>query len=572
MTASRTCIFTICSNNYMAMARACIDSARAFHPHADMVVCLVDEPLPATDCVGIGAEIITVDALAIPHFRSFAFRYDVMELNTAAKPFMFLHLMEERGYDTVLYFDPDIVVYAPLEAALRPLQDGASLVLTPHVLHPSEGADEPNDLGFLRAGAYNLGFLGARAGEETRRILHWWSRWLLFNCVNSQPAGLFVDQKFIDLVPAFGANVAILRDPGLNVAYWNLTQRRLGWDGARWTVDGRPLVFFHFSGFDVDAPARLSKYTTLFDGNLEPPLRALLQAYEERLSSLGHRRIPHGAYAFARFASGTPIPDVVRRMFRQRHAGWPSDPFATFEAQLHRPSPHVPQTSSTIVVTNLLEYLHATTPTLQRHVDLAEEDGRVRLVDWFVKHAMRDMQLDARFVEPVAQRFGQPIPTAPTRHGVRRDEVDLAVVPHPDHHPDATEVGRLAWRALKATGLATRDRATGTGSSNLGPAGLATRRIRLPCPPHRPTPPPGPSGPGPQSGPQWGRCGGRLFDRHTGLRLVGSAAGGLGGAAAGRRAVGAQSLPAAEAGAAPVQARPPHAPGLPISRQVGSPP
>ena len=451
MTTRKLCIFTICSNNYLPLARAFIDSARAFHPQADMFVCLADEQLSTGEVDEPDAELITIDTLPIPPFRSFAFRYDVMELNTAAKPFMFLYLMEKRGYEIVLYFDPDIQIYAPLDAALTPLQHGASLVLTPHILQPSEGAEEPNDLSFLKAGVYNLGFLGAYACDETRAILSWWSRRLLFNCVNSQPTGLFVDQKFMDLVPGFGSNVTILRAPELNVAYWNLTQRRLERQDGRWTVDGNPLVFFHFSGFDINESTRLSKYTSLFNQNLQQSVRELVDAYAERLLSLGHGRTSRSAYAYARFHSGTPIPEIVRRMFRERHPGWPSDPFATFEAHLHRPSPTIPQTSSTIVITNLLDYLWQTTAALQRNMNLAEEDGRQMLVDWFVKHAMREMQFDARLVEPVAQRFGQALPTAPTKDGRRRDSADLVLISHMAISFDAEETGRLIWSSLETT-------------------------------------------------------------------------------------------------------------------------
>src|SRR3712207_7315365 len=37
---------------------------------------------------------------------------------------------------------------------------------------------------------------------------------------------------------------AILRDPGHNVAYWNLSSRRVTRDGDGYAVNGRPLRFF----------------------------------------------------------------------------------------------------------------------------------------------------------------------------------------------------------------------------------------------------------------------------------------------------------------------------------------
>ena len=48
----------------------------------------------------------------------------------------------------------------------------------------------------------------------------------------------------------------LLRDPGFNVAYWNLPTRPVSRSAtARWSSTATPLRLFHFSGFDPDAPA-----------------------------------------------------------------------------------------------------------------------------------------------------------------------------------------------------------------------------------------------------------------------------------------------------------------------------
>src|ERR1700744_4149742 len=125
-------IFTICSNNYVSMARIFIATAQKFHPEATLYLCLADTLLPEPGFYPEGCRVVPIDTLDILDFRPFAFRYDVMELNTAVKPFMFQHLFAE-GHDTVLYFDPDIEIFSRLEQILTPLRDGASFVLTPHL-------------------------------------------------------------------------------------------------------------------------------------------------------------------------------------------------------------------------------------------------------------------------------------------------------------------------------------------------------------------------------------------------------------------------------------------------------
>ena len=79
----------------------------------------------------------------------------------------------------------------------------------------------------LQSGTYNLGFIALRASDEARRFVAWWQRKLLRDCVVDIARGLFTDQKWIDLVPGMYCGVGIVRDPGWNVAYWNLNHRQV---------------------------------------------------------------------------------------------------------------------------------------------------------------------------------------------------------------------------------------------------------------------------------------------------------------------------------------------------------
>ena len=384
----------------------------------------------------------------IPDLPGFTFRYDVMELNTAVKPFMFLFLLEDRFYDHVIYFDPDIEVFARLDAILAPLAEGAAFAVTPHILAPAEWPEEPNDLNMLRAGTYNLGFLGARSEESVLTTLRWWARRLLYQCYNDQKSGLFVDQKFFDLVPGFVSSVAILRDSTLNVAYWNLKQRVLGRENDVWTVDGRPLVFFHYSGFTPDKANRLSKHTKLFDDGIDPNLTSLLGLYAAQLLAHGWGSIPRALYAYGRFESGTPIPYAVRQMFRDRHPAWPSNPFETFEGQLHQPW----SGAASAVITNFLAYLHETSPYLSSCMDISTPHGQRLLTDWYIKHAARDLSLDSRLIEPVAVRFGHRL-SAVSMTSIEPGRADVSVIGYLRTTSGVGEGGRANLTALSEAGL-----------------------------------------------------------------------------------------------------------------------
>ena len=314
------------------MASALFSTCREHQPHADLYLVLVDEH-SLLIAYPEGVRIVEASNIGIRDFKQFAFRYDVMELNTAVKPFFFLHLVQ-LGYERVVYLDPDIALLSPIKSVTHALDAGADLVLTPHILKPSEGEAQPNDFTFMRAGIYNLGFLAVSACNDVIELIKWWCRRLEFYCINDQASGVFVDQKFADFFPSFVENTTIIRSPGVNLAYWNLQQRSLQQLAGVWFADDSILEFFHFSGYNTGVSG-LSKHTSLFRKNLDPPLAALLKWYDDLLEAFGHGSVPAGAYVYDRFATGERLSKVVRKLFRDIDFAWSGDPFFSFKDYMH---------------------------------------------------------------------------------------------------------------------------------------------------------------------------------------------------------------------------------------------
>jgi len=72
----------------------------------------------------------------------------------------------------------------------------------------------------------------------------------------------FVDQAWLSSLPFVFHDLTYLsRHPGLNVAYWNLDERHLTRSDETILVNGYPLLFFHFSGYDRTNPTFLSKHS-----------------------------------------------------------------------------------------------------------------------------------------------------------------------------------------------------------------------------------------------------------------------------------------------------------------------
>jgi len=437
----------------MASARTFFDSVRRHQPDADLFLCLADRSLEIDGFYGPDWHVVEAKDLAIFDFAGFSFRYDVMEFNTALKPFMFQHLLERLSYDIVLYFDPDIEVFQPLNAIVLKLSEGASFFLTPHLCSPRENEGDPNDITIMKAGIYNLGFLGIARGEEASRVIAWWARRLRYQCLNAQSEGIFVDQKFMDLVPGFAPHAHISHDTTLNVAYWNLPQRHLERRDGAWFVDGQPLTFYHYSGFDPNHPARLSKHDDHFDGTIPEPLQLLTAAYADTLRKHGHGTFSDAAYAYGRFASGTVIHPFVRQMFRQWHKIWPDNPFVTYEAFLHEPWAGALHRRPGHIVTNFMKFLYDTFPHLRIRLDLTKPDHVAELVNWYVMHAADDLLLDLPLIEPEAARLGafkRPPSVVPQDRGATKN---VTVVGYLRTASGVGEVGRQTVRTLVASGL-----------------------------------------------------------------------------------------------------------------------
>ena len=322
---------TIVSKNYLSYAHVLVDTFHQHHPTGRAFVLLVDrldgQPPPRTERF----ELIELAALGIPDLARMCFQYSVLELNTAVKPHFMRHLLTHRGVSRLFYLDPDILVCRNLNE-LAALLDAHSILLVPHLTATTDRDGKyPDERDILKAGAYNLGFLGVRRDPTVLAFLEWWGHHLYEECIVDPDGGLFVDQRWIDLVPGVFGGAHVVRDPGYNVAYWNLTHRRCETIGGEIFFNGRPLHFFHFSGVDVDRLDRVSRHQNRYTLDDLPHLRPLFEAYRDRLLAAGYRETSQWPYAFGQFDNGVPIPDAARRAYwnlrdENRRFG---DPFAT---------------------------------------------------------------------------------------------------------------------------------------------------------------------------------------------------------------------------------------------------
>jgi SAM-dependent methyltransferase/glycosyltransferase involved in cell wall biosynthesis len=307
---------TIVARNYLAQARTLIQSFHEHHPRSRFYLLVVDDETRALDdaLLGPSVSIVRPSDLALPRFREMAFQYDVTELSTAVKPALLAYMLEQNE-QAVVYFDPDIVVYRPLTELVGELGE-ASITLIPHLLEPiPRDGLIPDEQSILRAGAYNLGFIGLSDTAETRECLTWWQERLVDNCRVDVAQGLFVDQKWVDLVPSLFQGTAIFRDATYDVAYWNLHSRPLTRRDGSYYVGDRPLAFFHFSGFDPSKPRTLSRHQNRLAVQDGTALAAILDDYGLRLRKHELGRARASRYAYATFDNGLDVSLVHRHLY-----------------------------------------------------------------------------------------------------------------------------------------------------------------------------------------------------------------------------------------------------------------
>ncbi len=282
--------FTICSINYLGQAITLGKSINDTNPETIFRIYLVDRILGRQAIIDkVPFELIEIEKIEIPDFEGMCNRYNIIELNTSVKPFIFSHIFaNEPLVQNIIYFDPDIKAYNSFDELYLKLND-YNIVLTPHLLTPSDkhpyGQPEAN---YLSTGIFNLGFIAVKRSGETMRFLDWWKERLVDQGYCKHEWHLFYDQKWMNLAITFFDGVYIEKSFGYNMAGWNLHERILNNSNGKYFVNEiYPLVFYHFSGVKQDKVDEISLHTT-YTFNDRPDLLNIVNQYRSNNELNGH--------------------------------------------------------------------------------------------------------------------------------------------------------------------------------------------------------------------------------------------------------------------------------------------
>ena len=383
---------------------------------SDHYILLVDKfPSSGTELSSPAlVSIIPVETIGIPNLYQMLFRYNITEANTAVKPF-FMKWLFKKGYRKVIYLDPDIYVYQSLEKLFE-LLDPHDMVLIPHLTNAPEDDKKPGELDIIKAGTYNLGCIALKNTPNVDNFLNWWAPKLVDKCLIRHSEGIFVDQKWIDLAPGMFDRVYILRDDAYDVAYWNLAQRPISIEHQQPLVNGRPLVFFHFSGLDPFYPKFFSKHQNRYTLSDLPTVKKLAREYIRILKINGLKRFNPLKYTFDTFSDGTAILDIFRYIYQTNPhlvKAMGNNPFE------NKPSLfkflNQPVDDKLPLFTNFANIIHQLRPDLQAVFPSPRENHGSPYLNWFIEKTPQDYGVSGELVDPIKdslKKTGSPSPPA----------------------------------------------------------------------------------------------------------------------------------------------------------------
>jgi hypothetical protein len=310
---SKVCVFTVCNVGYLNKALALAESLKKYEDK-NLKIFLFDKKRKLTFNTN-NIEIIWIEDIAPDNFFQLAFKYNVIELTTAFKPFIGKYL--SNLYENVIFLDPDILLYDSLSLIHDSLEKDYFL-LTPHILKVEY--NPILNLTFQKFGFYNLGFFAFKSNDESKAILEWWWKQCESYCFDEAHQGAFTDQKWMSLGPLYFTGIKVLKNVGLNVAWWNLHEREVSINEGVFEVSNgvqkSNLIFFHFSSFGGED--LISKKIFNAGVNKKVTLSKLSITYSDFLN----KNKVNGPldYSYDFLENGMYINSVLRRAYASKFA------------------------------------------------------------------------------------------------------------------------------------------------------------------------------------------------------------------------------------------------------------
>jgi hypothetical protein len=245
---------TLADRNYLVRALALIDSLRRHEtgPYTLYFGCLdelsriIVEALRLPNVIAIPLH--AIEAGDEPLLAARANRTNVEYYWTLTPTIMRWILQHHPEIDVLTYLDADLYFFSSSERVYDEL--GAKSILihehrfTPELAHMAR-----------ESGIYNVGWVSFRRDADGLAALEWWRDRCNEWCYQRTENGKFGDQMYLDDWPTRFRGVVVLQNIGAALAPWNVGNYTIeAPEGQAPTVNGRPVVFYHFHSLQVPRP------------------------------------------------------------------------------------------------------------------------------------------------------------------------------------------------------------------------------------------------------------------------------------------------------------------------------
>jgi len=246
--SERKCVCTISTRSHLFKSKALVESLNSFN--FSTFVLIIDEVFSDDIEMFSSEEFRTLNDLNSPIVSQLIKKYQNYpdKLRWSLKPIFTKYLLE-NGYDQVIYVDNDIFFYSSPDFLFEKLET-SSFLLTPHFYKALPNKNQNWLEANYRVGLYNAGFFGVN--KNATPILDWWAECCLYNVKIAYWRGLYLDQKYLDLVPVIFDNVEVVKHRGCNFAGWNCDEVLIEEKENQLYINDDKLVFIHFSPLSVE--------------------------------------------------------------------------------------------------------------------------------------------------------------------------------------------------------------------------------------------------------------------------------------------------------------------------------
>lgn len=197
---------------------------------------------------------------------------------TLSSCFTWHTLQNNPEIDFITYLDADLLFFSPLDAVFREIGT-ASIAVIEHRYSDRMKIYEVN-------GRFCVEWVSFRRDDAGLSCLARWRAQCIEWCYYRLEDGKMGDQKYLDEWPEVYAGVHIIQHPGAGVAPWNYVRYRFDLnDEGRITVDGHPLIFYHFHQFQILDIDRFDRIPDFYSAEKAAP-DTIYASYESRLRNV----------------------------------------------------------------------------------------------------------------------------------------------------------------------------------------------------------------------------------------------------------------------------------------------